>query len=122
MREAAAAQTQRRVTTSIVRSSSESVSVASMVPAGNGCPFASSSIVNEPDLKAEPAMAARSVFAEEAARAGLAGAMTLDERFGGTDARGGPLGDEASLGRLVGTEAGATRAGVDEAATAALVD
>ena len=86
--------------------------MASRVPAGNGCPFDSCSMVNEPTSGTKPAIATRIVFAEEEARAGLAGAMTGDERLGGTEARGGPLGDEASRGRLAGgTETGASRAG-----------
>jgi hypothetical protein len=52
-------------------------------------------------------MATRIVFCEDE-RAELAGA-TRDERLGGTDARGGPLGNEESRGRLVAdAETGAT--------------
>ena len=92
--------------------------MASLVPAGNGSPFASCSMLNDPIPETSPAIATRIVFTCEGERAKLAGAETRDERLGGTDARGGPLGNEESRGRLAGgAEAGATLVAADNMGT-----
>jgi hypothetical protein len=90
-----------------------------MVPAGNGCPSSSRSIVSGPAPRTQPVSATRMVFgrtllsvngpvagiegravaacvataAREMAVAGLGGAEAPEERLGGTGARGGPFGD-----------------------------